>query len=58
MDGKNKILKYAAIDIGSNAVRLLLCNAAEEHGVVHFKKGELDQNSITSVKMFLKAEKF
>ena len=41
MDGKNKILKYAAIDIGSNAVRLLLCNAAEEHGVVHFKKGEL-----------------
>lgn len=34
-------MKYAAIDIGSNAVRLLLCNAIEEHGVVHFKKSEL-----------------
>ena len=41
MDIGNKILKYAAIDIGSNAVRLLLCNAVEEHGVVHFKKSEL-----------------
>ena len=38
---ENKILKYAAIDIGSNAVRLLLCNVVEEHGVVHFKKSEL-----------------
>jgi len=36
-----KILRYAAIDIGSNAVRLLLCNAVEEHGETHFKKGEL-----------------
>src|SRR5689334_25086688 len=35
------ILKYAAIDIGSNAVRLLLCNAVEEHGETHFKKSEL-----------------
>jgi len=34
-------MKYAAIDIGSNAVRLLLCNAVNEHGVVHFKKSEL-----------------
>lgn len=41
MNNKNKILKYAAIDIGSNAVRLLFCNAVEEHGVVHFKKAEL-----------------
>lgn len=37
----NAVHKYAAIDIGSNAVRLLLCNAVEEHGVTHFKKGEL-----------------
>src|SRR6187431_2633692 len=35
------ILRYAAIDIGSNAVRLLLCNAVEEHGETHFKKSEL-----------------
>ncbi|HRH65090.1 MAG TPA: exopolyphosphatase [Bacteroidia bacterium] len=33
--------QYAAIDIGSNAVRLLLCNVVEEHGATHFKKGEL-----------------
>jgi exopolyphosphatase/guanosine-5'-triphosphate,3'-diphosphate pyrophosphatase len=38
---QNKILRYAAIDIGSNAVRLLLCNAVEEHGETHFKKSEL-----------------
>jgi exopolyphosphatase/guanosine-5'-triphosphate,3'-diphosphate pyrophosphatase len=37
----NKIFRYAAIDVGSNAVRLLLCNAVEEHDVVHFKKSEL-----------------
>lgn len=36
-----EILRYAAIDIGSNAVRLLLCNAVEEHGETHFKKSEL-----------------
>src|SRR5437762_9130004 len=35
------ILRYAAIDIGSNAVRLLLCNAVEEHGETHFKNSEL-----------------
>ncbi|MEO8087403.1 MAG: exopolyphosphatase [Bacteroidota bacterium] len=35
------LLRYAAIDIGSNAVRLLLCNAVEEHGETHFKKLEL-----------------
>lgn len=33
--------RYAAIDIGSNAVRLLLCNVVEEHGATHFKKSEL-----------------
>ena len=37
----SKLLRYAAIDIGSNAVRLLLCNAVEEHGETHFKKAEL-----------------
>ena len=37
---QNKIIRYAAIDVGSNAVRLLLCNAVEEHDVVHFKKSE------------------
>jgi exopolyphosphatase/guanosine-5'-triphosphate,3'-diphosphate pyrophosphatase len=42
LSSKNsKILRYAAIDIGSNAVRLLLCNAVEEHGERHFKKSEL-----------------
>lgn len=41
MEMSNRLMKYAAIDIGSNAVRLLLCNAVEEHGVVHFKKSEL-----------------
>ena len=41
MNSINKLFRYAAIDIGSNAVRLLLCNAVEEHGVVHFKKSEL-----------------
>jgi exopolyphosphatase/guanosine-5'-triphosphate,3'-diphosphate pyrophosphatase len=38
---ENPHYRYASIDIGSNAVRLLLCNAVEEHGVVHFKKSEL-----------------
>ena len=38
---QNKLLRYAAIDVGSNAIRLLLCNAVEEHDVVHFKKSEL-----------------
>jgi exopolyphosphatase / guanosine-5'-triphosphate,3'-diphosphate pyrophosphatase len=40
-ESNNKLLRYAAIDIGSNAVRLLLCNVVEEHGVFHFKKSEL-----------------
>jgi exopolyphosphatase / guanosine-5'-triphosphate,3'-diphosphate pyrophosphatase len=40
-DHQGKILRYAAVDIGSNAVRLLLCNAVEEHGETHFKKAEL-----------------
>ena len=39
---QNNLLRYAAIDIGSNAVRLLLCNAVEEHGERHFKKAELE----------------
>jgi exopolyphosphatase/guanosine-5'-triphosphate,3'-diphosphate pyrophosphatase len=33
-------LRYAAVDIGSNAVRLLLCHVVEEHGEMHFKKSE------------------
>lgn len=36
----NNIFRFAAIDVGSNAVRLLLCSAVEEHDVVHFKKSE------------------
>ncbi|MEN9332151.1 MAG: hypothetical protein RLZZ94_1241, partial [Bacteroidota bacterium] len=35
------MLKFAAIDIGSNAVRLLLCNVFEEGGEPVFKKAEL-----------------
>src|SRR6185503_7616993 len=35
------LLRYAAVDIGSNAIRLLLCNAVQEHGETHFKKSEL-----------------
>ena len=34
-------MKYAAVDIGSNASRLLLCNVVEESGETHFKKAEL-----------------
>lgn len=34
-------MKFAAIDIGSNAVRLLFCNVYEEKGKTHFKKAEL-----------------
>jgi exopolyphosphatase/guanosine-5'-triphosphate,3'-diphosphate pyrophosphatase len=34
-------LKFAAIDIGSNAVRLLFCNVYEDNGKVAFKKAEL-----------------
>lgn len=35
------MLKFAAIDIGSNAVRLLLCNVFDEGGEPVFKKAEL-----------------
>lgn len=38
---QQNIFRYAAIDIGSNAVRLLLCNVAEESDIYHFKKSEL-----------------
>ncbi len=34
-------MKFAAIDIGSNAVRLLFCNVYEDKGKVAFKKAEL-----------------
>ena len=34
-------MKFAAIDIGSNAVRLLLCNVTENKGQPNFRKGEL-----------------
>jgi exopolyphosphatase/guanosine-5'-triphosphate,3'-diphosphate pyrophosphatase len=34
-------MRYAAVDIGSNASRLLLCNVMEESGETHFKKAEL-----------------
>ncbi len=34
-------MKFAAIDIGSNAVRLLFCNVYEDKGNVSFKKAEL-----------------
>jgi exopolyphosphatase/guanosine-5'-triphosphate,3'-diphosphate pyrophosphatase len=34
-------LKFAAIDIGSNAVRLLFSNVYDDNGVTYFKKAEL-----------------
>ncbi len=34
-------MKFASIDIGSNAVRLLFCNVLEDKGKVVFKKAEL-----------------
>jgi len=34
-------LKFAAIDIGSNAVRLLFCNVYDDNGKISFKKAEL-----------------
>ncbi len=36
-----KLLKFAAIDIGSNAVRLLFMNVIEDNGDTYFKKSEL-----------------
>jgi exopolyphosphatase/guanosine-5'-triphosphate,3'-diphosphate pyrophosphatase len=38
---QDNLYRYASVDIGSNAVRLLLCNAVEEHGIFHYKKSEL-----------------
>lgn len=34
-------MKFAAIDIGSNAVRLLFCNVYDDNGSATFKKAEL-----------------
>ncbi len=34
-------MKFAAIDIGSNAVRLLFCNVYEDNGTTYYKKAEL-----------------
>ncbi|MGZ4035819.1 MAG: Ppx/GppA phosphatase family protein, partial [Bacteroidia bacterium] len=34
-------MKFAAIDIGSNAVRLLFCNVYNDNGKISFKKAEL-----------------
>lgn len=34
-------MKFASIDIGSNAVRLLFCNVIEDRGKASFKKAEL-----------------
>lgn len=34
-------MKFAAIDIGSNAVRLLFCNVFEDKGKTYYKKAEL-----------------
>jgi exopolyphosphatase/guanosine-5'-triphosphate,3'-diphosphate pyrophosphatase len=34
-------VKFAAIDIGSNAVRLLFCNVFENNGKTYYKKAEL-----------------
>ena len=36
-----ELSKYAAIDIGSNAVRLLICNVIETDTEVYFKKSQL-----------------
>ncbi len=38
---EQNIFRYAAVDIGSNAVRLLLCNAIEDEGHLRLKKSEL-----------------
>lgn len=38
---ENHLTRFAAIDIGSNAVRLLLCNVVVEHGETFYQKGEL-----------------
>jgi exopolyphosphatase/guanosine-5'-triphosphate,3'-diphosphate pyrophosphatase len=38
---RSKPLKFAAIDIGSNAVRLLFCNVYDDDGKITLKKAEL-----------------
>lgn len=38
---RSGILRFAAVDIGSNAIRLLLCNVYEGEGEPVFKKAEL-----------------
>jgi exopolyphosphatase/guanosine-5'-triphosphate,3'-diphosphate pyrophosphatase len=48
-----KILKFAAIDIGTNAIRLLFTNIIENGGAVSFKK-----SSITRVPIRLGADVF
>ena len=35
------LLKFAAIDIGTNAMRLLLANVIEDNGETYFKKSAL-----------------
>jgi exopolyphosphatase / guanosine-5'-triphosphate,3'-diphosphate pyrophosphatase len=39
--GKHRVLRFASIDIGSNAIRLLLCNVYEGADEPLFKKAEL-----------------
>ncbi len=39
--GTDTLFKYAAVDIGSNAVRLLLCNVVEDGQITHYNKSEL-----------------
>lgn len=43
--------KYAAIDIGSNAVRLLISDVIEHSGTIQFKKSELVRVPIRLVRM-------
>lgn len=41
LDGGMEFLRFAAVDIGSNALRLLLCNVYDEGAGPVFKKAEL-----------------
>lgn len=38
---RHSLYRFAAVDIGSNAVRLLLCNVVRENNKTHFNKSEL-----------------